>query len=119
MAGDAHDTITRFWEIQDRGDYTATAQLFAEDAVFIDPNYGTFEGREAIATFMEKMNEVVGSINGVFELLELAGGDDSAWARWRFRSDRGGPQEGVGIYRVANGAITYYRDYTDRRADER
>lgn len=117
MAGDAYDTIARFWEVQDGGDYTRTSELFAEDALFVDPNYGTFEGREAIAAFMAQMNQVVGAIDGVFELVELAGGDDSAWARWRFRSTRG-EQEGVGIYRVRNGRITYYRDYVDPRADE-
>ncbi len=115
MPGDAQNTITRFWEIQDAGDYTATAALFAEDAMFVDPVYGIFEGREAIASFMAKMNDAVGSINGVFDLVEVAGGDDSAWAQWSFRSDHG-IREGVGIYRVRNGQITYYRDYMNPAA---
>ena len=110
MAGDAYDTIERFWRIQDEGDYTATAALFAEDALFVDPVYGTFEGRDAIAAFMQKMNAAVGAINGVFTLVELAGGDDSAWAQWHFESDHG-PRDGVGVYRVRDGQITYYRDY--------
>ena len=110
MSGDAYDTIKRFWEIQDRGDYTATAELFAEDAIFVDPVYGTFEGQSDIAVFMAKMNEAVGAINGEFTLVELAGGEDSAWAQWHFESDHG-PRDGVGVYRVRNGRITYYRDY--------
>jgi len=71
MAGDAYDTIQRFWHVQDAGDYTATVSLFADDALFVDPIYGTFEGRVAIAEFMEKMNGAVAKINGVFELVDL------------------------------------------------
>lgn len=110
MSGDAYDTIERFWQIQDGGDYTATAELFADDARFDDPIYGTFNGRAEIAAFMEKMNGAVSAINGVFTLEELAGDDETAWAQWRFDSDNG-VRHGVGIYRVADGRITYYRDY--------
>ena len=110
MAGAAYDTIRRFWAVQDDGDYTATVALFADDALFVDPIYGTFEGRDAIGAFMEKMNTAVSAVNGVFELEELAGDDTTAWAQWRFASDRGA-RSGVGVYRVQDGQITYYRDY--------
>lgn len=110
MAGDAYDTIKRFWEVQDGGDYTATSELFADDAVFVDPLYGTFDGRDAIAAFMQKMNGAVSAINGVFTLEELSGDHETAWAQWRFDSDNG-VRHGVGIYRVAEGHITYYKDY--------
>lgn len=116
MAGDAHDTIRRFWRAQDSGDYTATVALFADDAVFVDPIYGTFEGRSAIGAFMAEMNDAVGAINGVFELEELAGDDTTAWAQWRFVSDRG-ERFGVGVYRVRDGLITYYRDYMNPADD--
>jgi len=112
MAGDGYDTIKRFWQVQDEGDYTATVSLFADDALFVDPIYGTFEGRDAIGEFMQKMNGAVAAINGVFELVDLAGGDNSAWAQWRFTSDRG-VRDGVGIYRTRDGQITYYRDFMD------
>jgi ketosteroid isomerase-like protein len=110
MAGDAYDTIERFWRVQDDGDYTATAALFAEDALFVDPLYGTFEGRDAIAAFMAEMNTAVTAVDGVFTLEELAGDHETAWAQWRFDSTNG-PRTGVGVYRVRNGQITYYRDY--------
>ena len=116
MAGDAYDTIKRFWDVQDRGDYTATAGIFAEDALFEDPIYGTFEGREAIGAFMAKMNQAVGAINGVFTAEQISGDDHTAWAKWVFHSDTG-TRYGVGIYEVANGEITYYRDYIDRHED--
>lgn len=110
MGGDAYDTIRRFWEVQDAGDYTRTAELFAEDALFVDPIYGTFEGRDEIAEFMARMNKAVSAANGVFTLEELAGGDDAAWAQWKFVSDAG-ERFGVGVYRVRDSQITYYRDY--------
>lgn len=112
MTGDAYETIQRFWDTQDAGDYSATVELFADDAVVVDPYYGTFEGKEAIAGFMATMNEKVSAIDGSFRLLELAGGETSAWARWEMTSTRG-TSEGVGIYRVADGKLTFYRDYID------
>ena len=112
MPGDAHETIQRFWDTQDAGDYTATVALFAEDAVLVDPNYGTFEGREAIGGFMATMNDAVAATEGSFRLLELAGDDTAAWARWQWTSTRG-TREGVGIYRVRDGQISFYRDYLD------
>jgi len=112
MAGDAYDTIQRFWDTQDAGDYSATVELFADDAVLVDPYYGTFEGKSAIAEFMATMNEKVSAIEGSFALLELAGGETSAWARWKMTSTRGS-SEGVGIYRVSDSKLTYYRDYID------
>lgn len=116
MAGDAYDTIKRFWDTQDAGDYTATVELFAEDAVFDDPIYGTFNGRAAIGEFMAKMNKVVSASNGSFRAEEISGDDETAWAQWRFDSD-GPTRYGVGIYRVADGRITYYKDYMNPAED--
>ena len=110
MAGDAHDTIAEFWRIQDEGDYSKTAELFAEDAVLVDPVFGTFEGRDAIVEFMARMNAEMARRGASFELVELAGDDHIAWAQWR-ATTASGPREGVGVYRVADGRITYYRDY--------
>ena len=110
MAGDAYDTIETFWRIQDDGDYTAVVSLFAEDAVLEDPILGTFEGRAAIAGFMEKMNVETRKAGVSFRLVELAGDDETAWARWVADSPQG-EREGVGIYRVRDGRLTYYRDY--------
>ena len=112
MSGDAYNTIKRFWETQDAGDYTATVALFADDAVLVDPIYGTYEGREAIGAFMARMNEAMGKIEARFRLVEVAGGERSAWARWEVTTTNGN-RDGVGIYRVSDGEITFYRDYMD------
>jgi ketosteroid isomerase-like protein len=44
--GDAAETLRRFWEIQDGGDYSRLSELFSDDAVLVDPIFGTFHGAE-------------------------------------------------------------------------
>lgn len=110
MPGAAYDALRRFWEIQDGGDYSKLAELFADDAVLVDPVYGTFTGGEAIAAFMTKMNTEMRKLGASFALEELAGDDETAWAQWTATTAKG-PRTGVGVYRVRNGKLTYYRDY--------
>jgi len=110
MAGTAHDTIRRFWEIQDEGDYSKLSALFADDAVLEDPVFGTFTGGDAIAGFMEKMNVEMRARGASFRLVELAGDDEIAWARWEATTSAG-PRTGVGVYRVSDDKLVYYRDY--------
>ena len=110
MAGDAYNTIKRFWEIQDAGDYAALTPLFADDAELVDPIYGTFVGGEAIAGFFEKMNVEMKKAGASFRLVELSGDDETAWAQWEATTSKG-DRQGVGIYRVRSGQLTYYKDY--------
>ncbi len=111
MAGDAYDTIKRFWEIQDDGDYAALSPLFADDAEVVDPIYGTFVGGEAIAGFFTMMNDEMGKIGATFRLIELSGDDETAWAQWEVTTNDKPPRQGVGVYRVRHGQLTYYKDY--------
>ena len=117
MAGDAFETIRKFWEIQDEGDYSALSDLFADDAVLVDPVFGRFEGREAITGFMTKMNTEMKKAGASFRLVELAGDGETAWAQWRAETNAG-PREGVGVYRVRNGQLTYYRDYMNEPSEK-
>lgn len=110
MAGSAYDTVERFWRIQDEGDYAALAPLFADDAELVDPVYGTFVGGQAIAEFMRMMNDEMTKIGASFRLVELAGDEETAWAQWEVTTNSG-TRTGVGVYRVRNGRLTYYRDY--------
>jgi steroid Delta-isomerase len=116
MAGAAFDVIQRFWEIQDAGDYSALPPLFADDAELVDPVYGTFVGRDAIVGFMAKMNTEMRAIGASFRLIELAGDDETAWAQWEATTSRG-TRHGVGVYRVRDNQLTYYRDYMNAPAD--
>jgi limonene-1,2-epoxide hydrolase len=112
MAGEAYDVMREFWRIQDARDYLGVVDLFADDAVFEDPLYGVFRGKEAIHGFMAKMNAEMTAAGVTFDLVELNGGQDGAWAKWVAHTPKG-ERHGVGIYKVANGKITYYRDYMD------
>lgn len=113
----AKETINEFWRIQDAGDYSALVELFAEDATLVDPFFGTFEGREAIAGFMSKMNEEMKSQETDFIVREIEGGGDIAWAQWTARTPAG-DIEGCGLYRVRDGLMTYYKDYMNAPAAE-
>ena len=102
--------LRHFWEIQDGGDYSKLSELFADDAVLVDPIFGTFTGGEAIAAFMAKMNTEMQKAGASFRLVELAGAGDVAWAQWSATTKQG-DRNGVGCYRTRDGKITYYRDY--------
>lgn len=106
----AAEVIEHFWHIQNAGDYTKVVPLFAVDAVLVDPFFGTFKGREAIAGFMAKMVQEMGDQKTSFTLREVAGGGEVAWAQWTAHTPAG-DIEGCGLYRVRNGEMTYYKDY--------
>lgn len=106
----AQETIQLFWTTQDAGDYTALVELFAEDATLVDPFYGTFQGRDAIGGFMALMNKEMAGRQTSFTLVQCAGDGGLAWAQWTAHTPAG-DIDGVGVYRVRNGQLTYYRDY--------
>ena len=45
-----------------------------------------------------------------FRLVELAGDGGTGWAQWEADTPDG-VRSGVGVYRVRDGKVTYYRDY--------
>lgn len=114
----AQMVIEEFWSIQDSGAYTKLGPLFSEDALFVDPLYGEFRGREAISKFMVKMEDVMGGRNIYFKVNEIQGENSVAWARWTMYLDDQPSRSGVGIYKVENGLISYYRDYLDIEEDD-
>ena len=75
MAGDAYQVIEKFWKNQDSGDYTTTEHLFAEDALFVDPVYGTFQGRKEIGAFLLKMNQKIVKISSNYQKSNYTGID--------------------------------------------
>lgn len=111
MANDAKAVITRFWDIQDDGgDYTRLIELYADDAVLVDPFFGTINGKAAIGEYMQKMVELAGESGGRFERIDLCAEGEAAWVKWNWiMPDR--TSDGVTIYRVQNGKIVYYQDF--------
>ena len=107
--GQAKALAEKFWEIQINGSHADMLPLFAEDAVFEDPAIGRVEGKAAIAKLLAHLDKLFGDNPPQFELLEVAGDDTVAWARWVWKR----PQvdvKGVGLYRVKDGLFTSYRD---------
>lgn len=113
MPGEAQRVIEEFWRIQDGGDYTKLVDLFAEDAFLEDPIWGQYRGREAIMGFMTTMVKEMGDRKVHFTVDEICGDDHAVWARWTMHMEGHPPRGGVGIYKVAGGKMTYYRDYMD------
>ncbi|HJP41070.1 MAG TPA: nuclear transport factor 2 family protein, partial [Dehalococcoidia bacterium] len=103
MAGRAEDLIRDYWKVCEEGDFTKLTPFFAANAILVDPMYGTFTGRDAIAGFMSQiMSDMAPGI--VFVAEEVAGDENTAWARWKFSTSAG---EGTGgsIFRIEGGLI--------------
>ena len=106
----AKEVIEQFWSIQDGHDYTKLIPLFADDAVFEDPAIGRIEGKENIADLFAQLTKELADKKMHFEVLEIAGDETVAWARWLWtRPD--GDLEGVGLYKVQDGQLVSYRDF--------
>ena len=112
MTGQPQQVIEQFWKVQDSGDYTALVDLFAEDALLEDPIWGTYNGRDAIMKFMTTMVKEMGERKIHFTIDEICGDDHAVWSRWTMHSPAGS-RGGCGIYKIAGGKLTYYRDYMD------
>jgi len=111
----AREVIGKFWDIQNDGDYGALLPLFAEDAVFEDPIIGRVEGKKAIGELLNRLTKELADVGHFFEVLEIAGDEEVAWARWIWKRDEG-DLEGVGLYRVKNGKLVSYRDFFDAKS---
>ena len=117
MSNDALEVVQKFWQIQDDRDYEKLVDIFSDDAVLEDPVYGTFKGKQEIAGFMAKMNEVMAKIETHFNAIEISGGGDTAWCQWEAVSPQG-KRQGCGLYKVRDGKMTYYRDYMNAEDEQ-
>ncbi len=107
----AEDLIREYWRVCEQGDFNKLMVFFAEDAVLVDPAYGTFEGHGAIAGFMAQMTELMQKSGISFGVTEVAGDEGTAWARWA-SSGPEGEDIGASLFRIRDGLIVYEHDYT-------
>lgn len=110
--GAALGLVHRFWAIQDEGRYGELAALFADDAVFTDLVYGRFDGAEAIAGYLTRMQEEMPVLGVRFELVDAAGDDTVAWSQWTCHLP-GGAVPGWTLHTVRDGRFTLDADYVD------
>ncbi len=119
MPGPAVDVISRFGSVEDDQKYTRLVELFTDDAIYYDPFLGAQRGKEAIATFMGHMEEMVPASGARFESWESFGDRVCGWARWVMvvRGPEGDtPIPGQSLYRLRDGKVCFAADYVDARA---
>ena len=111
----AEALIREFWRLQDGGDYSLLAPLFADDAVFVDPIYGRIVGGAAISEFMTLMKTEMPKKGVTFELVDAAGDTNVGWSQWWCHFSTGSIP-GWTLHTFANGQFTYDADFMDSPA---
>ena len=111
-SGPAADLVRRFWDIQTAARYSELAALFAPDAVFTDLVYGRFEGHDAVAAYLQRMETEMPQQGVRFELVDAAGDEHVAWSQWWCHFPTGSVP-GWTLHTVRDGLITLDADYFD------
>jgi ketosteroid isomerase-like protein len=89
--------LLRFFEAWNRHDVDALADLYAEEAVMVDPTLGAhLAGREAIRGYYRDM--FAASPEARHLLLDSAAVDSRVFMEWRFRPREGNEAFGVSIF---------------------
>ena len=108
----AEALIREFWRLQDGGDYSLLAPLFADDAVFVDPSYGRIVGGAAISEFMTLMKTEMPARGVTFELVDAAGDTNVGWSQWWCHFPNGSVP-GWTLHTFRDGKFTYDADFMD------
>jgi ketosteroid isomerase-like protein len=111
-AGSAFDVVREFWTIQDERRYEDLAALFTPDAVFSDQVYGRFEGHDAVARYLQRMETEMPEAGVTFELIDMAGEDTVAWSQW-WCNFPNGRIPGWTLYTARDGQLTLDADFFD------
>jgi steroid Delta-isomerase len=113
----AEALLRNFWHLQDSGDYSLLAPLFADDAVFTDLIYGRMEGGKAITDYMALMKTEMPARGVTFELVDAAGDETVAWSQWWCHFPNGAVP-GWTLHTVRDGQFTLDADYFDVAASK-
>ncbi len=113
IAGRPAEALMReFWHLQDSGDYSLLAPLFADDAVFVDPIYGHIVGGTAISEFMTLMKTEMPALGVTFELVDAVGDTNVGWSQW-WCHFANGSVPGWTLHTFRDGQFTYDADFMD------
>ena len=110
--GPAYDLLARFWQIQSDAQYSKLADLFTDDAVFIDPLHGQMDGKSAIAAFFTRMETEMPELGATFELVDMAGDESVGWSQWNCRFTNG-VVPGWTLHTFRDGKISLDHDVFD------
>ncbi len=106
MSEKTEKLIRDYWEVCVRGDFKELTPYYSDDAVVMDPAYGTFTGYDAISAFMVQATDDTKEAGSTFALEEVAADGTCAWARWNMVT-AGEVTTAVSIYRIRDGLITF------------
>jgi ketosteroid isomerase-like protein len=110
--GSGADVLRQIWQIQHVGNYSALADLFADDGVFISPIDGETRGREAITTVFTRLETDMAAAGARFELVDLAGDTNVGWSQWWCRFENG-VVPGWTLHRFSDRKISYDHAFFD------
>jgi steroid delta-isomerase len=104
--------LKEYWAcIEQQQNYSEIQRFFAQDALLVDPIYGSFEGALSIGEFLQRVTIDMQDQNVTFTLVEYAAQGDVGWSRWSFHLPDGSQKDGVSIYRFLDSLIVLQRDY--------
>ena len=126
--GDARQVMDQATEAINRHDVDALAELYADDAIVVDP-FGETRGRDAVREFWRGFFEAFPDMNGVAERKHESG--STAIDEWTFSGTHTGPMptptgetvpatgrrveiRGADFATVENGKIVDHRVYFDQ-----
>jgi hypothetical protein len=112
--------IDLFCECFEQDDPGAFADLFIDDAVYVDNLYGAYEGREAIKGFHARCHEEAKTYR-FLPMNHLFNNRDMAAFEWQLSfvsmmslsKNKEITVEGSGFLTLKDGQISSYREYTD------
>ncbi len=112
--------IDQFCRRFEERDAAAFAEMFTDEAVYVDSLYGAFRGREAIREFHRRCHEEAAEMT--FIPVRKAVGSGGLYAfEWSFTFKSLSPRckgktvslMGAGFLMLENGRITSYHEYAD------
>ncbi len=113
------ETIKVFCKRFEQEDSVVFADLFVEDAVYLDSLYGVCEGREAIRVFHERCHKEAKAYS--FQPVKILSDDENASFEWRFAfisllpgsMGKKVTLKGASFLTLKAGKIASYREYAD------
>ncbi len=114
------EIVNHFCQRFEQDDSDAFAELFTDDAIYVDSLYGTYKGRKAIKDFHERCHKEAREYR-FSPISHLYRNDEAAAFEWKFSFVSLMPTsmgkkitlKGAGFLTLRNGKIVSYREYAD------
>jgi ketosteroid isomerase-like protein len=99
-------------------DNPQTLELFTEDVSYTDPRFPTFEGKEALREYLQRLAAENKALQVTWEFTNVISEGERAAVEWSVKTGiefGSKPLEfsGAAFFRTRSGKISYYRGYWD------